>query len=154
MQTALARCVSQQGDNALRDWHHSLSSAPLWTPLALLRPLLRRSLALQGHGAPSTLHTQSKPPAPPSFRVPAGHAAGPEQVLHTSQGPRTLLWRYHEPINIIGAPPWPVTSHHRSHGLIESLRFEKTSKITRSNRQPSTTPPAKPCPEVPRLHSF
>jgi len=40
------------------------------------------------------------------------------------------------------------------HGTIESFRLEKTSKIIKSNRQPNTTMPAKPCPEVPHLHVF
>jgi len=31
----------------------------------------------------------------------------------------------------------------------ESLRLEKTSKIIKSNHQPITTLPSKPCPEVP-----
>ena len=38
--------------------------------------------------------------------------------------------------------------------IIESLRLEKTSKIIKFNRQPNTTMPAKPCPEVPCLHIF
>ena len=38
--------------------------------------------------------------------------------------------------------------------VIESLRLEKTSNIMKSNRQPSTTVPIKPCPEVPCLHVF
>jgi len=38
--------------------------------------------------------------------------------------------------------------------IIKSLRLEKTSKITKSNHQPNTTTPAKPCPEVPHLHVF
>ena len=33
--------------------------------------------------------------------------------------------------------------------IIESLRLEETSKIIKSNRQPNTTMPTKPCPEVP-----
>jgi len=41
-----------------------------------------------------------------------------------------------------------------SHRIIESLKLEKTSKIIKSNRHPTTTMPAKPCPEVPRLHVF
>jgi len=36
--------------------------------------------------------------------------------------------------------------------IIEPLRLEKTSKIIKSNCQPNTTMPAKPCPEVPHLH--
>jgi len=32
--------------------------------------------------------------------------------------------------------------------------LEKTSKIIKSNHQPNTTMPAKPCPEVPHLHVF
>jgi len=42
----------------------------------------------------------------------------------------------------------------KSHGIIESLRFEKTSKIIKSNRHLNTTMPAKPCPKVPHLHVF
>jgi len=38
--------------------------------------------------------------------------------------------------------------------VIASLRLEKTSKIIKSNHQPNTTMPAKPCPEVPYLHIF
>ena len=38
--------------------------------------------------------------------------------------------------------------------IIESVRFEKTSKVIKSNRQPNTTMPAKPCPKVPHLHVF
>jgi len=44
---------------------------------------------------------------------------------------------------------WPAF-----HSIIESLRLEKTSKIIKSNHQPNTTMPAKPCPEVPHLHVF
>ena len=36
--------------------------------------------------------------------------------------------------------------------FIESLRLEKTSKITQSNRQPNSTTPAEPRPEVPYLY--
>ena len=39
-------------------------------------------------------------------------------------------------------------------GITESLKLEKTSEIIRSNHQPNTTVPAKPCPEVPHLHVF
>jgi len=35
----------------------------------------------------------------------------------------------------------------KNYGIIESLSLEKTSKIIKSNRQPHTTMPAKPCPE-------
>jgi len=42
----------------------------------------------------------------------------------------------------------------RDHRIVESLRLEKTSKIIKSNHQPNTTMPAKPCPEVPHLHVF
>jgi len=42
----------------------------------------------------------------------------------------------------------------QAYRIIESLRLEKTSKIVKSNRRPNTTMPAKPCPEVPHLHSF
>ena len=46
-------------------------------------------------------------------------------------------------------------SHHSSFvKIMESLRLEKTSKTTKSNRQPITTTPAKPCPEVPYLCIF
>jgi len=38
--------------------------------------------------------------------------------------------------------------------ITESLTLEKTSKIIKSNRQPNTTIPTKPCPEVPHLHFF
>jgi len=39
--------------------------------------------------------------------------------------------------------------------IIESLRLEKTYKITKSNHQPNTTMPAKPYPQVPHLlHLF
>ena len=40
------------------------------------------------------------------------------------------------------------------HRIIESLRLEKTSKITSSNHQPTTTTPAKPCPDLPCPHIF
>ena len=40
------------------------------------------------------------------------------------------------------------------HRIIELLRLEKTSKIIKSNCQPITNVPAKPCPEVPHLHIF
>jgi len=39
------------------------------------------------------------------------------------------------------------------HRITESLRLKKTSKI-KSNCQPITTMPVKPCPEVPFLHCF
>ena len=35
------------------------------------------------------------------------------------------------------------------HRIIESLRVEKTSKIIKSERQPTMTMPAKQCPESP-----
>ena len=38
--------------------------------------------------------------------------------------------------------------------IVESLRLEKTSKIIKSNHQPNTTMPTKPCPEVPYLNVF
>jgi len=38
--------------------------------------------------------------------------------------------------------------------VTESLRLEKTSKITKSNHQTIITIPTKPCPEVPHLHIF
>jgi len=38
--------------------------------------------------------------------------------------------------------------------IIDSLRLEKTSKITKSNHQTNTTMPAKPYLEVPHLHIF
>jgi len=38
--------------------------------------------------------------------------------------------------------------------IVESLRLEKTSKITKSNHQSITTVPTKPRPQVPRLHVF
>jgi len=38
--------------------------------------------------------------------------------------------------------------------IIELLRLEKTSKIVKSNHQPITIMPAKPCPEVPYLCIF
>ena len=41
-----------------------------------------------------------------------------------------------------------------AHGIVESLMLEKTSKIIKSNCQPVTTMPSKPCPEVPYLHVF
>jgi len=37
-----------------------------------------------------------------------------------------------------------------NHRIIESLSLEKASKITKSNREPSTTMPAKTCPEKSR----
>jgi len=40
------------------------------------------------------------------------------------------------------------------HSITESLRLEKTSKITKSNCQLNTTMPAKPCPQVQYLHTF
>ena len=46
---------------------------------------------------------------------------------------------------------WQVDGKPHLHG-IESLRLEKTSKIIKSNHQPITPMPAKPCPEVPHLH--
>jgi len=48
-----------------------------------------------------------------------------------------------------GLSCWPL-----GNGIIESLRLEKMSKIIKSNRQPNTTMPAKPCPEEPHLHVF
>ena len=45
-----------------------------------------------------------------------------------------------------------LPSSHGDHRITGSLRLEKTSKIIKSNRQPITTMPAKPCPEVPHLH--
>jgi len=39
-------------------------------------------------------------------------------------------------------------------GSVESLRLEKTSKITKSNHQAITTIPTKRCPQMPHLHGF
>jgi len=50
---------------------------------------------------------------------------------------------------------WPgVLFGREEKGVIESLRLEKISKIIKSNHQPNTTMPTKPCPEVPYLHGF
>ena len=38
--------------------------------------------------------------------------------------------------------------------ITESLRLEETSKVIKSNHQPNTTMPAKPCPKVLRPHVF
>ena len=46
---------------------------------------------------------------------------------------------------------WPLAVSVR---IIESLRLKKASTIIKSNHQPITTMPAKPCPEVPHLHVF
>jgi len=46
------------------------------------------------------------------------------------------------------------TPHPKKSGFIASLRLEKTCKIIKSNHQPNTTMPAKPCAEVPRLYFF
>ena len=45
-----------------------------------------------------------------------------------------------------------LSATEENHRIVESLRFEKISKII--NRQPNTTLPAKPYPEVPHLHIF
>ena len=42
----------------------------------------------------------------------------------------------------------------QNHRIIESLRLEKTSKITKYDCQPKSTMPAKLCPDVPYLHVF
>jgi len=42
----------------------------------------------------------------------------------------------------------------KNHRIIESPRLEKTSKISKSNHQPNTPMPAKPCPELPYLRVF
>jgi len=42
----------------------------------------------------------------------------------------------------------------KNHRIIESLRLEETSKISKSNHHPNTTMSAKPCPEMPHLHVF
>ena len=49
-----------------------------------------------------------------------------------------------------------ISQHERDfiEKIIESLRLDKTSKIIKSNCQPNTTMPAKPCPKVPHLHIF
>lgn len=44
-----------------------------------------------------------------------------------------------------------LTTFCQKHIIIESLKLGKTSKIMKLNHQPSTTIPAKPCPEVPYL---
>ena len=38
--------------------------------------------------------------------------------------------------------------------IIEALRLEKSFNVMKSNRQPNTTMPVKPCPEVSYLHVF
>jgi len=61
------------------------------------------------------------------------------------------LWSAHwleELVTTSAAVNW------RSYRIVESLRLEKASKIIKSNCQPITTVPAKPCPEVPHLHVF
>ena len=64
------------------------------------------------------------------------------------------------------APPWSragcdgcysCCSHNTQRfntQIMESLRLEKTSKIIKSNHQPNTTMPDKPCPELPHPHGF
>ena len=47
--------------------------------------------------------------------------------------------------------PQPQPPFHR---IIESLRLEKTSKISKSKHQPNTNVRTKPCPAVPHLHVF
>ena len=54
---------------------------------------------------------------------------------------------------------WAKTEIHKLYRLwvskiIQSLRLEKTSKIIKSNHQPNTTVPTKPCPELPHLYIF
>ena len=36
--------------------------------------------------------------------------------------------------------------------IMESLKLGKPSKVIKSNHQPNTTMPAKPCPKEPHLH--
>jgi len=45
-----------------------------------------------------------------------------------------------------------LKSYTYNYRIIELLRLEKTSEMIKSNCQPSTTMPAKPCPEVPYVH--
>ena len=47
-----------------------------------------------------------------------------------------------------------VFKRHVHHRAIELFRLEKTFKSIESSRQPNTTTPTKPCPEVPRLRVF
>ena len=54
-------------------------------------------------------------------------------------------------LQLSSSQSWYRMGHHR---IRESFMLEKTSKITESNHQPNTTLTAKPCPEVPHLHSF
>ena len=49
------------------------------------------------------------------------------------------------------AEPMPFSSVCR---ITESLRLEKTSQAIKSNHDPNTTMPAKPCPQVPHLQVF
>ena len=56
----------------------------------------------------------------------------------------------------LNSPTAPGPNHwqQQNHRITESFRLEKTSKIIKSNRQPNTPMPAKPCPEVPHPHGF
>ena len=49
---------------------------------------------------------------------------------------------------------YDLRSSVRNHRIIESLRLEKTSKITMHNHQLNSTMPAKPYPKVPHLLTF
>ena len=54
--------------------------------------------------------------------------------------------------------PSPAIPFHRArvpiHRIKEPLKLEETSKIMKSNHQPNTIIPTKPCPEVPFIHVF
>ena len=80
----------------------------------------------------------------------------------SGQTPKKCLWGNNKPVwsGSCQRAVIPVTTLNRSlccpwnDRITESIRLEKTSKIIKSNHQPNTTMPAKPCPEVSHPHVF
>jgi len=90
-------------------------------------------------------HTQQPLLTPSSaLRTLSEHQRPSPKTQRTSREPSTAA-------TASSGPQWCMQPSHR---IIAALRVEKTSKIIKPNRQPNTTMPAKPCPQMPHLPVF
>jgi len=128
-------------------------------------PLRGRRLWLHGeaNGFPSSPGLRV---LPAGSRLSEGDTAarkrGERVCSHRGPGPGRVLWAWSQRAAREGSPP-PRPAQHPARTplqegecvkITESLRLEKTSKTIKSNHQPITPTPAKPCPQVPHLHGF
>jgi len=84
-------------------------------------------------------------------------ASGPRPPPCSGAGGRSVGWKVRTGVagETSKQDRFPLGSViEQSRGIRQSSRLEETSKIIKSNHQPDTTVPAKPCPEVPHPHGF